>query len=81
MAYPPSEFARFGVSLHDRARLMDRGIDLIWTSDQMLEYASGLPPHSTLGFMPLLGGLAPEAGWACLRLLEKTMPRLQALRA
>jgi hypothetical protein len=27
--YVPSEFARFGVSLHDRASLMDRGIELI----------------------------------------------------
>jgi alkanesulfonate monooxygenase SsuD/methylene tetrahydromethanopterin reductase-like flavin-dependent oxidoreductase (luciferase family) len=27
--YVPSEFARFGVSLHDRAKLMDAGIDTI----------------------------------------------------
>jgi hypothetical protein len=31
--------------------------------------------------MPLLGGLAPEAGWRSLQLLKKAMPRLQALQS
>jgi len=56
------------------------GIFQVWTPDQLLEFAAGLPPHATLGFMPLLGGLAPEAGWRSLRLLEQAMPRLQALQ-
>ncbi|SFF96599.1 Flavin-dependent oxidoreductase, luciferase family (includes alkanesulfonate monooxygenase SsuD and methylene tetrahydromethanopterin reductase) [Novosphingobium sp. CF614] len=57
------------------------GIFRVWTPDQMLEYAANLPPHATLGFMPLLGGLSPEAGWRCLRLLEQAMPRLRALQS
>lgn len=57
------------------------GIFQVWTPDQMLEYAAGLELPATLGFMPLLGGLAPEAGWRSLQLLEKVMPRLQALQS
>jgi alkanesulfonate monooxygenase SsuD/methylene tetrahydromethanopterin reductase-like flavin-dependent oxidoreductase (luciferase family) len=57
------------------------GIFQVWTPDQLIEYARGLPPHSTLGFMPLLGGLAPEAGWRCLHLLEQVMPHLQSLQS
>jgi hypothetical protein len=56
------------------------GIFQVWTPEQMLAYAAELPPHATLGFMPLLGGLSPEAGWASLRLLEQAMPRLRALQ-
>ena len=56
------------------------GIFQVWTPDQLFDYASTLSPHATLGFMPLLGGLDPEAGWASLRLLERTMPRLLALQ-
>lgn len=55
------------------------GIFQVWTVDQMLDYASSLTPPATLGFMPLLGGLAPEAGWRSLHLLEMAMPRLQAM--
>jgi hypothetical protein len=57
------------------------GIFQVWTPDQMLEYAAGLQQPATLGFMPLLGGLAPEAGWRSLNLLEKVMPRLKALQS
>jgi alkanesulfonate monooxygenase SsuD/methylene tetrahydromethanopterin reductase-like flavin-dependent oxidoreductase (luciferase family) len=67
--------------LGTEAAMRAAGIFQVWTPDQMLEYAAGLPPHSTLGFMPLLGGLAPEAGWRSLHLLEAAMPRLQALQA
>ena len=66
--------------LGTEAAMRAAGIFQVWTPEQMLEYASGLPPLATLGFMPLLGGLAPEAGWRCLRLLEAAMPRLQALQ-
>jgi alkanesulfonate monooxygenase SsuD/methylene tetrahydromethanopterin reductase-like flavin-dependent oxidoreductase (luciferase family) len=55
------------------------GIFQVWTPDQMIAYAADLPPQATLGFMPLLGGLSPDAGWASLRLLEQAMPRLRAL--
>lgn len=57
------------------------GVFQVWTPDQLLECAAGLAPPATLGFMPLLGGLAPEAGWRSLHLLEKVMPRLQVLQA
>jgi alkanesulfonate monooxygenase SsuD/methylene tetrahydromethanopterin reductase-like flavin-dependent oxidoreductase (luciferase family) len=57
------------------------GIFQVWTPEQMLGYAASLPLPATLGFMPLLGGLAPEAGWRSLHLLEKVMPRLQALQS
>jgi alkanesulfonate monooxygenase SsuD/methylene tetrahydromethanopterin reductase-like flavin-dependent oxidoreductase (luciferase family) len=57
------------------------GIFQVWTPDQMVEYAQTLPAHATLGFMPLLGGLAPEAGWRSLHLLEQAMPRLQSLQS
>ena len=56
------------------------GIFQVWTPDQMLEYAAGLPQNATLGFMPLLGGLEPDAGWRSLHLLEAAMPRLRALQ-
>jgi alkanesulfonate monooxygenase SsuD/methylene tetrahydromethanopterin reductase-like flavin-dependent oxidoreductase (luciferase family) len=56
------------------------GIFQVWTPDQMLEYAASLPPHATLGFMPLLGGLDPEAGWRSMHLLKSIMPRLNALQ-
>jgi hypothetical protein len=55
------------------------GIFHVWTPGQMLEFAATLPPHATMGFMPLLGGLAPEAGWRSMRLLEAVMPQLNAL--
>jgi hypothetical protein len=56
------------------------GIFQVWTPDQMIEYAASVPQHATLGFMPLLGGLAPEIGWRSLHLLEQAMPHLKALQ-
>lgn len=66
--------------LSNEAAMRASGIFQVWTPDQMLDYAATLPDTATLGFMPLLGGLSPEAGWRCLRLLERAMPRLHALR-
>lgn len=65
--------------LSTQAAMRSAGIFQVWTPVQMLEFASTLPPHATMGFMPLLGGLAPEAGWRSMRLLEAAMPQLNAL--
>jgi alkanesulfonate monooxygenase SsuD/methylene tetrahydromethanopterin reductase-like flavin-dependent oxidoreductase (luciferase family) len=67
--------------LGSEAAMRAAGIFQVWTPDELLEYASGLQLPATLGFMPLLGGLAPEAGWRCLHLLEQVMPRLLALQS
>jgi alkanesulfonate monooxygenase SsuD/methylene tetrahydromethanopterin reductase-like flavin-dependent oxidoreductase (luciferase family) len=61
--------------------MRNAGIFQVWTPAQLLEYAATLKGPSTLGFMPLLGGLSPEAGWRSLHLLEAVMPQLQALQA
>lgn len=56
------------------------GIFRVWTPEQLLEYAATLPSYGALGFMPLLGGLAPDAGWRSLHLLEAAMPQLRELQ-
>lgn len=53
------------------------GIFAVWTPDELVARAATIEDNSSLGFMPLLGGLAPEVGWKSLELLKKTMPRLQ----
>ena len=67
--------------LDSETAMRTAGIFQVWTPDQLLDYAAGQHRHATLGFMPLLGGLAPAIGWSSLRLLERTMPRLLALQA
>jgi alkanesulfonate monooxygenase SsuD/methylene tetrahydromethanopterin reductase-like flavin-dependent oxidoreductase (luciferase family) len=66
--------------LQSEAALRASGVIAVWTPDQLLAHAATIERHGTLGFMPLLGGLAPELGWKSLRLLAKVMPRLQAIR-
>jgi hypothetical protein len=56
------------------------GIFTVWTPAELLEQAEKVDEPRTLGFMPLLGGLDPAAGWQSLRLLEKAMPDLQAIQ-
>jgi alkanesulfonate monooxygenase SsuD/methylene tetrahydromethanopterin reductase-like flavin-dependent oxidoreductase (luciferase family) len=56
------------------------GIFAVWTPDELLARAAEIKGHGTLGFMPLLGGLAPELGWKSLHLLEKVLPKLRALQ-
>jgi alkanesulfonate monooxygenase SsuD/methylene tetrahydromethanopterin reductase-like flavin-dependent oxidoreductase (luciferase family) len=51
----------------------------IWTPEELIAKAASLQDHSTLGFMPLLGGVAPEIGWQSLELLKSVMPQLQAV--
>jgi alkanesulfonate monooxygenase SsuD/methylene tetrahydromethanopterin reductase-like flavin-dependent oxidoreductase (luciferase family) len=67
--------------LGSEAAMRAAGIFQVWTPDELLAYASGLQLPATLGFMPLLGGLAPKAGWRSLHLLEQVMPRLAALQS
>jgi alkanesulfonate monooxygenase SsuD/methylene tetrahydromethanopterin reductase-like flavin-dependent oxidoreductase (luciferase family) len=66
--------------LDSEAALRASGVFAVWTPDQLLAHAAAIEPHGTLGFMPLLGGLAPELGWNSLRLLERVMPQLQAMQ-
>lgn len=56
------------------------GLFAVWTPDQLIERAAEVEHGASLGFQPLLGGLAPEAGWQSLELLKQTMPRIEALR-
>jgi alkanesulfonate monooxygenase SsuD/methylene tetrahydromethanopterin reductase-like flavin-dependent oxidoreductase (luciferase family) len=66
--------------LETEEKMRAAGIFQVWTPEQLLEYATTLPPHAGLGFQPLLGGLSPEAGWRSLHLLEGIMPKLNQLR-
>ena len=65
--------------LQNEEALRASGLFAVWTPDELLSRAASVEPDSTLGFMPLLGGLAPEIGWKSLELLEKTLPRIKAL--
>lgn len=55
------------------------GLFAVWTPDELVAKAALVEHDCTLGFMPLLGGLAPEQGWKSLELLKKTLPRLKNL--
>jgi len=66
-------------NLTNEAALRTSGIYAVWTPEELLAHARTLT-RGTLGFMPLLGGLAPEIGWKSLRLLEKVIPQLRALQ-
>ncbi len=62
----------------DPAVLRQTGLFACWTPDELIAKVPTINDAGTLGFQPLLGGLAPEEGWKSLRLLEATMPRLKA---
>jgi alkanesulfonate monooxygenase SsuD/methylene tetrahydromethanopterin reductase-like flavin-dependent oxidoreductase (luciferase family) len=64
--------------MSDPAVLRPAGIFAAWTPDQLVERARSMPHNGSIRFQPLLGGLAPEEGWKSLKLLEVTMPRLNA---
>ena len=69
--------------LHDEEALRHCGMFAVWTPDELVAKVPALVKnYGSLSFMPLLGGLAPEFGWASLELLKKVMPRLNsAVRA
>lgn len=62
----------------DPAVLRQAGLFVAWTPEQLLARVPGLADRTSLGFYPLLGGLAPEEGWKSLELLKQTMPKLRA---
>jgi alkanesulfonate monooxygenase SsuD/methylene tetrahydromethanopterin reductase-like flavin-dependent oxidoreductase (luciferase family) len=57
--------------------LRDLGLFASWTPGELLAKAPLREPGSSLAFMPLLGGLAPEIGWSSLKLLGQVMPQLK----
>jgi alkanesulfonate monooxygenase SsuD/methylene tetrahydromethanopterin reductase-like flavin-dependent oxidoreductase (luciferase family) len=73
---PDSNSPFKGLLNHEALRAS--GIFAVWTPDELVARAALVEDNSTLGFMPLLGGLDPDVGWKSLELLKKTMPRLQA---
>jgi alkanesulfonate monooxygenase SsuD/methylene tetrahydromethanopterin reductase-like flavin-dependent oxidoreductase (luciferase family) len=74
----PDSQSPFKGLLNEEA-LRASGLFAVWTPDELVAKAALVEENSTLGFMPLLGGLNPELGWQSLELLKKTLPRLQAL--
>lgn len=68
--------------LYDEEALRRSGLFAVWTPEEVLAKAPAIwASHSPLKFMPLLGGLAPDVGWASLELLKnKVLPRLDEAR-
>lgn len=64
--------------LTDPAVLRHAGLFAAWTPEQLLARVPSIEDRQSIGFQPLLGGLAPEEGWKSLKLLEQTMPALKA---
>ena len=64
--------------LTDPAVLRQAGLFAAWTPEQLLARVPAIEDRQSIGFQPLLGGLAPEEGWKSLKLLEQTMPALKA---
>jgi alkanesulfonate monooxygenase SsuD/methylene tetrahydromethanopterin reductase-like flavin-dependent oxidoreductase (luciferase family) len=62
----------------DPAVLRQAGLFAAWTPEQLLAKVSELADRTSIGFYPLLGGLALEEGWKSLQLLKETMPKLRA---
>jgi len=58
--------------------LRQAGLFAAWTPEQLLARVPGIEDRQTIGFQPLLGGLAPEEGWKSMKLLEQTLPELKA---
>lgn len=68
--------------LHDEEALRRSGMFAVWTPDEVIARAPAvIAANCALRFMPLLGGLAPEVGWASLELIKnKVLPRLPEAR-
>jgi len=67
--------------LTDPEALRHAGLFAAWTPEQLIERLPSVQDHQSIGFQPLLGGLAPEEGWKSLKLLEQAMPRVKELTA
>jgi alkanesulfonate monooxygenase SsuD/methylene tetrahydromethanopterin reductase-like flavin-dependent oxidoreductase (luciferase family) len=64
--------------LDNPAALKQAGLFACWTPEQFVAQAGKMEDKTSLGLQPLLGGLDPEEGWKCLRLLEQVMPDVKA---
>ena len=64
--------------LTDPAVLRHAGLFAAWTPEMLLARVPAIEDRQSIGFQPLLGGLAPDEGWKSLKLLEQTMPALKA---
>lgn len=64
--------------LDNPAALKQAGLFACWTPEQFVAQAGRMEDKTSLGLQPLLGGLDPEEGWKCLRLLEQAMPDVMA---
>lgn len=64
--------------LDNPAALKQAGLFACWTPEQFVAQAGKMEDKTSLGLQPLLGGLDPEEGWKCLRLLEQVIPEVKA---
>ncbi|WP_310534512.1 LLM class flavin-dependent oxidoreductase [Novosphingobium sp.] len=64
--------------LDNPAALKQAGLFACWTPEQFVAQAGRMEDKTSLGLQPLLGGLDPEEGWKCLRLLEQVIPEVKA---
>jgi len=62
----------------DPAVLRQAGLFAAWTPEQLLAKIKDMGDNTSIGFQPLLGGMAPEDGWKSLKLLEQVMPQIKA---
>jgi hypothetical protein len=68
--------------LADDASLRRSGIFNVMTPEELVARApAAVGELGSLSFMPLLGGMPPELGWASLELLRSVMPQLAATPA
>lgn len=69
---------RMYLSARDADELRRRGSYLVLTPDECVQYYRDLPEDGGLLLHPLLGGLAPEVGWASLELFANAvLPQLR----
>ena len=64
--------------LDNPAALKQAGLFACWTPEQFVAQAAKMEDKTSLGLQPLLGGLDPEEGWKCLKLLEQVIPDVKA---
>ncbi|MFM5907942.1 MAG: LLM class flavin-dependent oxidoreductase [Novosphingobium sp.] len=64
--------------LDNPAVLKQAGLFACWTPEQFIAQAGRMEDKTSLGLQPLLGGLDPEEGWKCLKLLEQVIPDVKA---
>ncbi len=75
----PGSNSPFKGLLQNEQALRQSGMFAVWTPEELVERAPSLVAGGgSLSFMPLLGGLSPNAGWQSLELLKTVMPKLRA---